>query len=71
MNMSIARRAVLKHVDDCAQSFRIARRLGISRASVQSALRWLREMGLVEFTRSRWDITPAGRRALEQDGGAE
>lgn len=60
-----ARRRILTRVDDDAQSFRIARRLGLATTTVSGALQWARRNGLATWA-SRWKLTPAGRAALEE-----
>lgn len=56
--------AVLREVDDLAQAFRIAKRLGRARCAIGSVLQRLQARGIVEWDACRWKVTPEGRAVL-------
>lgn len=63
------RRRVLADIiaDDGTQTHHTARHLGVAKVSVWSAVRWLRENGLIENI-GYWRATDAGRAALAEGG---
>jgi hypothetical protein len=66
MKMTNIRRSVLADIEAACgtQTHHTARRLSVAKTSVWSAVRWLRENGLVENV-GYWRTTPAGVSALD------